>query len=155
MRRSERVGSEGINPIRMALVFSMAVVAAAIAPTAVSQERMRAGLWEMTTTKAGATINSGTRCLTAAETAGNNGDAKSTRDTLEKSFAKASCVVKEMAVTGKSISYVADCGAGATAHTLSSVAEFRGDTVEIQLNVKRGATTETMITKGHRVGACT
>jgi len=144
-----------IKRIRMTLLLSVAALAAAIAPTAEAQERMRAGLWEMTTTKAGATINSGTQCLTAEETAGNNGDANSTRDRLEKSFAKASCVVKEMTVTEKSIAYVADCGTGATAHTLSSVAQYGGDTVAIQLNVKRGATTETMITKGHRVGACT
>jgi len=143
-----------MNRIQAMALLSVTAFSATIAPTAISQERMRAGLWEMTTTKDGATINTGTRCMTAEETAGNNGDAKATRDMLEKSFAKAGCVVKDMAVTGKSISYVADCGTGATAHTLSSVAEYRGDSAEIQLTVKRGTTSDTMITKGHRVGAC-
>ena len=144
-----------MNRIHAMTLLSAAALAATISPTAGSQERMRAGLWERTTTKGGATINTGTRCMTADETAANNGDAKATRDTLEKSFAKASCVLKDMAVTGKSISYVADCGTGASAYTLSSVAEYRGDTVEFQMTVKRGATAETMLTKGHRVGACT
>jgi hypothetical protein len=144
-----------MNRIQTMALLCVAALAATMPPTAVSQERMRAGLWEMTTTKGGATINTGTSCMTAEQTAGNNGDAKTARDTLEKSFAKAGCVVKDMAVTGKSISYVADCGTGATAHTLSSVAEYRGDAVEIQLTVKHGTTTDTMVTKGHRVGACT
>jgi hypothetical protein len=144
-----------MNRIQAIALLSVTAFSATIAPTATSQERMHAGLWEMTTSKGGATINTGTRCMTAEETAGNNGDAKALRDTLEKSFAKASCVVKDMAVTGKSISYVADCGTGTGAHTLSSVADYRGDAVEIQLTVKRGTTTDTMVTKGHRVGACT
>jgi hypothetical protein len=143
-----------VNLIQAMALLSVTAVSATIAPAATSQERMHAGLWEMTTTKDGATINTGTRCMTAAETAGNNGDAKALRDTLEKSFAKASCVVKDMAATGKSISYVADCGTGARAHTLSSVGEYRGDTVEIRLTTKHGTTLDTMITKGHRVGAC-
>jgi hypothetical protein len=144
-----------MNRIHAMALLAVAALAATIAPTAACQERMRAGLWEMTTTKGGATINTGTSCLTAEQYAGNNGDAKATRDVLEKSFAKAGCVVKDMAVTGKSISYVAECGTGATAHTLSSVAEYRGDSAEIQLTVKRGTTVDTMLTKGHRVGACT
>ena len=108
----------------------------------------------MTTTKGGQIINSGTRCLTAEEAGGNNGDAKTLRNALEASFAKASCAVKDMAVTGKTISYVADCGSGATAHSISSVADYRGDTVEIQMTIKGGASAGTMTTKGHRVGAC-
>jgi hypothetical protein len=144
-----------MNRIQAMALLSVTAFSATIAPTATSQERMHAGLWEMTTTKGGATVNTGTRCFTAEETAGNNGDAKALRDTLEKSFAKASCVVKDMAAIGKSISYVVDCGSGASAHTLSSVAEYRGDTMEIQFTVKRGTSAETTLTKGHRVGACT
>jgi hypothetical protein len=143
-----------MNRIRAMSLLSAAAFAATISSTASSQERMHAGLWEMTTTKDGATINTGTRCMTAAEAAGNNGDSKSLRDTLEKSFAKASCVVKDVAVAGKSISYSVDCGSGASAHTISSVAEYRGETVEIQLTTKHGTTSDTTITKGHRIGAC-
>jgi hypothetical protein len=62
--------------IHVPCAILMTVLIALIAPVAASQERMRAGLWEMTTTKAGATINSGTRCMTAEETTANNGDAK-------------------------------------------------------------------------------
>jgi len=144
-----------MNRIQAMALLSVVALAATIAPTATSQERMRAGLWEMTTTKGGATINTGTPCMTAEETAANNGDAKATRDMLDKSFAKAGCVVKDMTVTGKSIAYVADCGTGASAHTLSSVAEYRGDNAEIQMTVKHGTTADTMVTKGHRIGACT
>lgn len=81
--------------------------------------------------------------------------AKAVRDILEKSFAKAECSMKDFSVTGKSVSYSADCGTGSSAHTLSSVAEYRGDWAAIQLTVKRTETTETMLTKGRRVGACT
>jgi hypothetical protein len=144
-----------MNRIQAMALLSVTAFSATIAPMATSQERMRAGLWEMTTTKGSATINTGTRCMTAEEIAPNNGDAKATRDMLEKSFAKASCALKDLAVAGKTISYVADCGAGPTAHTLSSVAEYRGDTVEFKMTVKHETTVDTMVTKGHRVGACT
>ena len=146
--------NRSMNRIHAMALLSAAALTTTISPTTAAQERMRAGLWEMTTTKGGATINTGTRCMTAEETAYKNGDAKATRDQLEKSFAKASCVVKDMAVTGKTINYVADCGSGATGYTISSVAEFRGDTVEFQMTTKHGASTDTMTTKGHRVGAC-
>jgi hypothetical protein len=144
-----------MNRIQAMALLSVTVFSATIAPTATSQDRVHAGLWQMTTTKAGATINTRTRCMTAEETSGSNGDAKALRDVLEKSFEKASCVVKDIAATEKSISYVVDCGTGASAHTLSSVAEYRGDTFEIQFTVKRGTTADTTVTKGHRVGACT
>lgn len=140
--------------IRVVALLSAAAFSATIASPAVSQERLRAGLWEMTTTKGGATINTGTRCFTADEAAASNGDQKAVRDRMEKDFAKASCVVKDLTVDGKSISYVADCGSGASAHTLSAVAEYRGDTIESEMTVKRATTSDVMLTKGHRVGAC-
>jgi hypothetical protein len=141
-----------MNPIHMSL-FSVAALVAAIAPTALAQERLRPGLWEMTTTKGGETINTGKRCFTAEEAGGNNGDAKTMHDTLVASFAKASCAVKDITITAKTISYTADC-TGAQAHTLSSVAEYYGDTMEVQMTVKKSTSTYTTITKGHRVGAC-
>jgi hypothetical protein len=137
----------------MALVLLAAFIGLA-ATTASAQERMRAGLWEMATTKDGKPINSGTRCLTAEEARSNNGDEKSLRDTLKASFAKASCTVKDVRATGNAVSYVAECGTGASAHTLTSSITYRGDTVEIQMTSKRPTATDTMITKGHRVGAC-
>lgn len=143
-----------MNRIHAMAMLSVAALAAAIAPAASSQERMRAGLWEMTTTKGGATINTGTRCMTAEETGASNGDAKVVRDMLDKSFAKSGCTLKEMTATGKSISYAADCGTGTSAYTLSSTADYRGDNAEIQMTVKHGATVDVMVTKGHRIGAC-
>ena len=144
-----------MNRIHATVLLLLAAFTGLAASTASAQERMRAGLWEMTTTKGGQTINTGTRCFTAEEALGNNGDAKDVRAKLEASFAKASCTIKDMTVTGNAISYVADCGTGANAHTLSSVVTYRGDTVESQLTSKRPTATDTMITKGHRVGACT
>ena len=142
-----------MNRTRATALLFVAALGGVTASTAIAQERMRAGLWEMTTTKGGETINSGKRCFTAEEAGGNNGDAKTTRDTLVKSFAKASCAVKDIKVTDKTISYTADCN-GAQAHELSSVAEYHGDTMEIQMTVKQSTSTYATITKGHRVGAC-
>ena len=137
----------------MALALLMALVGVT-ASAALAQERMRTGLWEMTTTKDGQVINTGTRCFTAAEAMSTNGDAKTLRGTMDVSFAKASCRVKDLTVAGNTVSYVVDCGSGADAHTLSSVATYRGDTVESQMTVKRAGSTDTLTTKGHRVGAC-
>jgi uncharacterized protein DUF3617 len=137
--------------IHAVALLSVTALIGLTAPTALAQERMRAGLWEMTTTKGGRTINNSTHCVTAEEARSTNGDAKTVRNMLEASFAEASCAVKDMAVTGKTISYVADCGSDAT---VTSVADYRGDTVEIQVTFKGGASPGTMTTKGHRVGAC-
>jgi len=134
-------------------LLSVAALGGMTASTAIAQERMRSGLWEMTTTKGGETINTGKRCFTAEEAGGNNGDAKTMRDTLVASFAKASCAVKDITITAKTISYTADC-TGAQAHTLSSVAEYHGDTMEVQMTVRQSTSTYTTITKGHRVRAC-
>lgn len=144
-----------MNRIQAMALLSATALAAMIAPTATSQERMRAGLWEMTTTKDGTTINMGSHCVTPEELASANGDAKAMRDDVEKKFAKASCTVKEFAVTGNAMTFTVDCGTGERAHTLISASEFHGDTVETKFTVKQATSTETMVTKSHRVGACT
>ena len=135
-------------------LLSLTALIGVTASTALAQERLRAGLWEMTTTKGGQVINTGTHCFTAEDARSANGDAKTLRDATDASFAKASCKVKDLTVTGNAVSYVAECGSGADAHTLSSVASYRGDTVEGQMTVKRGTSAETTTSKGHRVGAC-
>lgn len=136
----------------MALVLLMALLGVT-ASAASAQERMRTGLWDMTTTKDGQVISTGTRCFTAEDARSANGDAKTLRDTLDASFAKASCKLTDWTVNGNAVSYVAECG-GAGAHTLSSVSSYHGDTVESQMTVKRAGSTDTLTTKGHRVGAC-
>jgi Protein of unknown function (DUF3617) len=143
-----------MSRIHAMALFSVAALIGANAPAALAQERLRAGLWEMTTTKGGQVINTGTHCFTAEDARSANGDAKTLRDTLEASFAKASCKVKDLTVTGNTVSYVAECGSGADAHTLSAAASYRGDTVESQMTVKRATLTDTTTSKGHRVGAC-
>ena len=143
-----------MNRIHATALFAMAALIGANASTALAQERLRAGLWEMTTTKGGQVINTGTHCFTAEDARSANGDAKTLRDASEATFAEASCKVKDMTVTSSTVSYVVECGSGADAHTLSAVATYRGDTVESQMTVKRATLTDTTTSKGHRVGAC-
>ena len=91
-------------------LLSLTALIGVTASTALAQERLRAGLWEMTTSKGGQVINTGAHCFTAEDARSANGDAKTLRDTLDASFAKASCKVKDMAVTGNAVSYVAEIG---------------------------------------------
>ena len=143
-----------MNRIHATALFAMAALIGANASTALAQERLRAGLWEMTTTKGGQVINTGTHCFTAKDAKSANGDAKTLRDASEATFAEASCKVKDMTVTSSTVSYVVECGSGADAHTLSAEASYRGDTVESQMTVKGATLTDTTTSKGHRVGAC-
>jgi hypothetical protein len=136
-----------------AMVFIAALTAIA-APHTRAEDRIRAGLWETTTTQGGKQVNSGTRCITPELAASSNENQAATREMLQASWAKANCTLKELAVTASTISFAVDCDTGADARTISSVSKYHGDTFETELISKRSGSASDMITKGRRLGAC-
>jgi len=140
--------------MRAHAMLLMVALAAIAAPPAQAEDRIRAGLWETTTTQGGKQINTGTRCITPELAASSNENQAATREMLQSSWAKANCTLKELAVTASTISYSVDCATGADARTISSVSKYHGDTFETELISKRSGSASDMITKGRRLGAC-
>jgi Protein of unknown function (DUF3617) len=137
-----------------ALFLAVAAIAAVVAAPAQAEVRIRAGLWESTTTRGGQPINSGTRCITPEVAASSNLDQAATKAELVTAWTKASCTVKDVAATAGTLVYSVDCGTGANPHTISSASTFHGDTFETEMIYTSKALTTDTITKGRRIGSC-
>ena len=140
--------------VHAALLLVSAAIAMVAAPLAAAEERMRAGLWELTTTQGGRPINSGNHCVKPEEAASANADSTTMRAALQTSFAKADCALKDLTVTANTLTYAVECGSGATAHTISSTSKYHGDTFEAELISKGEGLNSATSTKGRRIGAC-
>src|ERR1039457_279137 len=76
-----------------------------------AEERMRAGLWEITSTLNGKSPGpSHNTCFTPAMVALGNSPAKSLREATEKSNAKSGCALKDFKMDGNTISMTQVCG---------------------------------------------
>src|ERR1017187_8926333 len=84
-------------------------------PAAVSvraEDRVRAGLWEITSTLNGKSPGpSHNTCYTPAMVALGNSPAKSLREATEKSSAKSGCTLNDFKMDGNTISMTQVCGA--------------------------------------------
>ena len=116
-----------------------------------AEDRMRAGLWEVTTTiegkPAGAPRNS---CFTAAMVELANTPPKMMREATEKSATKSrACTMKDFKMEGKQIVMTLSC-AGQTS-TYSST--YSGDAFETVVTTPE-AGVKTVRMKGRRIGEC-
>jgi hypothetical protein len=116
-----------------------------------AEERMRAGLWQVTTTMDGKPYNhDGNTCFTAAMVLLGNSPAATLREATEKAGAKTGCTVKDFKVDGHTMSMTQVCGA----RSLVISSTYGGDTFEtVVRSTEVGATTVTHM-KGRRVGDC-
>ena len=139
---------------RFRAALLLAMTALVISP-AHAGERIRAGLWEMTTTQGGQPINSGTHCVTPEVAASSNADQQATHAMLQALWAKANCTLTDLAVTDGTLSYAVDCPSGPNPHSMSSASKYHGgDTFETELISKHQGVVTDMITKGRRIGSC-
>ena len=77
-----------------------------------AEDRMRAGLWEVTTSLNGKPSGpSHNTCYTPAMVALANGPAATLREATEKSGAKTGCTLKDFKMEGNTISMTQVCGA--------------------------------------------
>jgi len=133
---------------------TLLALSALLVPSAVSlraEERMRAGLWEITSTLNGKSPGpSHNPCFTPAMVALGNSAAKSLREATEKSSAKSGCTLKDFKMDGNTISMTQVCGARMLV-VLSTYSLDAFDTVAT--STEAGVSTATHMT-GRRIGDC-
>jgi hypothetical protein len=116
-----------------------------------AEERMRAGLWEITSTLNGKSPGpSHNTCFTPAMVALGNSPAKLLREATEKSSAKSGCTLKDFKMDGNTISMTQVCGARMLV-VLSTYSLDAFDTVAT--STEAGVSTATHMT-GRRIGDC-
>ena len=116
-----------------------------------AEERMRAGLWEISSTLNGKSPGpSHNTCFTPAMVALGNSPAKSLREATEKSSAKSGCTLKDFKLDGNTISMTQVCGA----RLLVVLSTYRLDAFDTEAtSTEAGASTATHM-KGRRIGEC-
>jgi hypothetical protein len=133
---------------------TLLALSALLFPAAVSvraEDRMRAGLWEITSTLNGKSPGpSHNTCFTPAMVALGNSPAKSLREATEKSSAKSGCTLKDFKMDGNTISMTQVCGARMLV-VLSTYSLDAFDTVAT--STEAGVSTATHMT-GRRIGDC-
>ncbi|MEP6800735.1 MAG: DUF3617 family protein [Acidobacteriota bacterium] len=113
-------------------------------------DRLRAGEWEFTTTRAGAEPNTFKHCVTPEEALMANGDTKTARGAAEKKSA-GKCAITAYSTAGNAVSYAMTCGKV----SLRSKATYTGDTSQGELVSKaEGAPEVVSHIKARRIGDC-
>jgi hypothetical protein len=115
-----------------------------------AEDRMRAGLWEITSTLNGKSSGSHNTCFTPAMVARGNSPAKTLREATEKSSTKSGCTLKDFKMDGNTISMTQVCGAR-TSVVSSTYSVDAFDTVAT--STEAGVSTATHM-KGRRIGDC-
>ena len=136
--------------IKKATLLALSALAFIAAVSLRAEERMRAGLWEVTTTLNGKSSGSHNTCFTPAMVARGNSPAKTLREATEKSSTKSGCTLKDFKMDGNTISTTQVCGAR-TSVVSSTYSVDAFDTVAT--STEAGVSTATHM-KGRRVGDC-
>lgn len=115
-----------------------------------AEERMRAGLWETTTTVENETGSLGKTCYTPAMVLVANMPDQAMREATEKMSAKRGCTLKEFKIVGNKLSTVNVCRNSSSAVTST----YSGDTFDtVDTHTERGVS-KVIRMKGRRVGDC-
>jgi hypothetical protein len=137
--------------IRIKLVAGATLIVLTATVMAVgAEERMRAGLWEVTTTEGKQTGSLGTTCYTPAMVQIANLPEKMMREATEKTYAKRGCTLKDLKLEGNKMSMSNVCP------TSSAVimSTYSGDTFETVDTRTMNGVTKVIHMKGRRVGEC-
>ncbi len=122
------------------------LVATGAASSARAADRVRAGQWVGTTTVGGKTYPTSS-CLSAAEAAGINGDAKAIQAYLQTIVPPEICAISDVKAEGSQVVYTASCTAGAKKTVKTVTTSYHGDHSE-------GTDTTGGKTEAKLVGAC-
>lgn len=121
----------------------------AVAPALPAQDRIRPGMYEITTIKNGRTTVI-SHCLSAAALSGSNGDAKTLKEKLEKSTAARKCTSSDFKLEGNVISFTTTCSGVA----VSSTTTYKTDYFETVMTTKSATGVTTTRVKDRRTGDC-
>jgi hypothetical protein len=115
-----------------------------------AEDRMRAGLWEVTTTLNPKSSGSHNTCFTPAMVALGNSPEKTLREGTEKSTTKSGCTLKDFKVDGNTVSMTQVCGA----RTLVVSSTYSADAFDtVATSTEAGVSMATRM-KGRRIGDC-
>jgi hypothetical protein len=119
------------------------------APPLLAAERMKSGQWEFTSTHQGRPAQTFKHCMTPADAASVNGDAKAGRAAAEKSAGN-KCALKEYKIAGDTVTYTLACDT----KTISSTVTYHGDSFEGVLTTKSAGKEDVTRVKARYLGAC-
>jgi hypothetical protein len=129
---------------------TIAIVAMIVAASSlVAQDRIRPGMYEITTIKNGRTTVT-SHCLNAAAVSASNGDANSLKEGLENSTAARNCTSKDFKLDGNVISFTTICSGIA----VSSSTTYKTDSFETVMTTKSATGVTTTRVKDRRTGDC-
>jgi hypothetical protein len=130
----------------------IALIALTFTPMALpaAEERMRAGLWEISSGEGTQAGRIGNTCYTPAMVQIANMPEKMMRDATEKSQAKHGCTLKEFKLEGNKIVISNVCPT--TSAIVSST--YSGDTFETVDTQTKDGVTKVYRMKGRRIGDC-
>ena len=128
----------------IAMTFAAAVLLA--------EERMRAGLWEVTTTLDGKQSGvMGSNCYTPAMVELANMPANMMREATEKSVTKGGhCTLNDFKLEGNKISMTTSCGGRLMVYRST----YSGETFETLVTSTEAGVKKVISTKGRRTGDC-
>ena len=147
-------------PWKRVLAYTCFTTTVAAAGTAIAgataQDRVHAGLWEITLVQDG-TPNISSYCITPQAARGMSGDAATVQRYVEQAVSnenRGACTVKNFKLEGNTISLLQACGSGQSAFTITMVRTYHGNTAESEVVSKIGGRELHIKSKQRRVGVC-
>ena len=143
------------------LAYSCCAATAVAAGTAIAgavvQDRVHAGLWEITLLQDG-TSSTSTYCITPQAAKAMSGDAATVQRYVEQAVSKDNgdvCTVKTFKLQWNTISLTKVCGSGPSAITIKLLRTYHGDTAESEVVSMAGGRELHIKSTQRRVGVCT
>ncbi len=151
---------QNVSLRRWKRVLACACFAAPLAGAAIGgsivQDRVAAGLWEITFIQDG-TPSTSTYCITPQQAKVMNSDAATVQVYVEQAVSEETggvCTVKNFRLQGNTLSLIKACGSGESAFTISLVRTYHGDTAESEVVSKADGRELHIKSKQRRVGVC-
>jgi hypothetical protein len=122
----------------------------------IAQDRVRAGLWEITFVQDGAPSTS-SYCITPAAARVMNSDSATVQEYVERAVSKedgAACTVRKFELQGNTLSLLKTCRSGKSEFTVSLIRTYHGDTAESEVVSRAGERELRIKSKQRRVGFC-
>lgn len=136
----------------------LAVASGTAITGSIAQERVQAGLWEITFMADGTgTPSTSTYCITPQAARVLSSDAATVQMYVEQAVSEENsgvCTVKYFQLQGNTLSLTKTCGSGESAFTISLVRTYHGDTAESEVVSKAGERELRIRSKQRRVGVC-
>ena len=137
--------------IRTRVVFACVALTFASAVVLLAGDRMRAGMWEVTTSVDGKAAGPRSNCYTPAMVELANTPAKAMREATEKAITKGGlCKLTDFKLEGNKISMTTTCGTSSSVYAST----YSGDIFETVVTMTEAGAKKVVQMKGRRTGDC-